>query len=81
MQLFQSRFLIFGISGSFVDMSHQNVFFTLGLGLLAIWGYDHISRDESKNFIPGLFIVALGFLAQMMQTDLWFFIGDYDDFL
>lgn len=66
-------FFDFGISGSFVDMSHQNVFFTLGLGLLAIWGYDHISRDESKNFIPGLFIVALGFLAQMMQTDYGFY--------
>lgn len=66
-------FFDFGVSGMWLEFSHQNVFFTLALGLLAIWGYDNISRDDSKNYIGGLLVVCISFLAQMLQTDYGFY--------
>lgn len=66
-------FFDFGVSGTWLEFGHQNVFFTLALGLLAIWGYDNISRDQSKNFISGLFVLAIGLLAETMQTDYSFY--------
>ena len=53
---------------------HQNVFFTLGLGLLAIWFIEHpIEHLEiPDNLYKFLVIVAAGLIAEFFNTDYGF---------
>ena len=49
----------------FFDWSQQNVFFTLFLGLLAIWSYDTLTQPLLRISLP----MIAAFLAQFLQTD------------
>lgn len=71
--LISEPFFDIAISESWLEFTHQNVFFTLALGLLAIWGYDNISKDRGFNFVGGLFIVLMGLIAQNLRTDYDFY--------
>ena len=57
------------------DWEHQNVFFTLALGLAAIWAWDTITRgDHCRCSFPRLCIAmaaaaAAAGLAHLMRTD------------
>ena len=53
---------------------HQNVFFTLGLGLLAIWFIEHpIEHLEiPDNLYKFLVIIAAGLIAEFLNTDYGF---------
>lgn len=53
---------------------HQNVFFTLGLGLLAIWFIEHpIEHLEiPDNLYKFLVIIAAGLIAEFFNTDYGF---------
>lgn len=54
--------------------AHQNVFFTLGLGLLAIWFIEHPIRnlDIPDNLYRFLVIIAAGLIAEFFHTDYGF---------
>lgn len=67
--LISEPFFDVAISGRWLEFTHQNVFFTLALGLLAIWGYDNISKDQGVKFIGGLFIILIGLMAANLRTD------------
>lgn len=56
--------------GSILEFSHQNVFFTLALGLLAIWAIDHF-KDKNIALTFGSYLIAIGIalLAYFMKTD------------
>ena len=71
--LVSEPFFDFALFGTWFETTHQNVFFTLALGLLAIWGYDNISRDNRRNYIGGLFVASIGFLALNLKTDYDFY--------
>lgn len=71
--LISEPFFDFALFGQFFNASHQNVFFTLALGLAAIWGYDNISKKNSANFIAGLFVACIGFITVAMKTDYEFY--------
>lgn len=53
-----------------VYTEHQNVFFTLGLGLLAIWFLEHL--DISDVLYKLLVIIAAGLIAEFFNTDYGF---------
>ena len=57
-----------------VYMGHQNVFFTLGLGLLAIWFLEHpIEQLDIPNVLYKLLvIIAAGLIAEFFNTDYGF---------
>ncbi len=67
--LISEPFFDFAVYGTWLEFTHQNVFFTLALGLVAIWGYDNISNDRGGNFIGGLFVLLMGLLASNLRTD------------
>lgn len=52
-------------SGNIIDFSGQNVFFTLLLGLIAIWSFDIIS-DKSKGVVC---LIACFIAAELLSTD------------
>lgn len=54
-----------GVSQQFFDFSHQNVFFTLLAGLLAIWALDQ-GENAVKRFGPAVLLV-MG--AELLNTD------------
>jgi len=58
-------------SGNIFSLEYQNVFFTLLIGLLTIWGIKLVSRyDKIKKLILSVVIVALGMvIAKYMKTD------------
>ena len=57
------------------DWAHQNVFFTLALGLAAIWAFDAATRGDWKRCpLPRLLLglaaaVAAGLAAKLLHTD------------
>ena len=53
-----------------VYTEHQNVFFTLGLGLLAIWFLEHL--DIPDVLYKLLVIIAAGLIAEFFNTDYGF---------
>lgn len=53
-----------------VYTEHQNVFFTLGLGLLAIWFLEHL--DIPDVLYKLLVIIAVGLIAEFFNTDYGF---------
>lgn len=57
-----------------VYMGHQNVFFTLGLGLLAIWFLEHpIEQLDIPDVLYKLLvIIAAGLIAEFFNTDYGF---------
>ena len=57
-----------------VYMGHQNVFFTLGLGLLAIWFLEHPNEqlDIPDVLYKLLVIIAAGLIAEFFNTDYGF---------
>lgn len=56
--------------GSYVDYSHQNVFFTLLFGLLAIRFIDKFTGSEIKDrFIQMIGILVFAAIAQYSKTD------------
>lgn len=71
------RLIVFGIvseipydlmrSGKLIDFSHQNIFFTLALGVIAIEGYKYI--DKIKPHFTFVFVYALAFLAEFLRLD------------
>ncbi|MDE5977019.1 MAG: conjugal transfer protein TraX [Turicibacter sp.] len=61
------------VSGTWIEFSYQNIFFTLVLGLLAIWGYDNISKEKGFNFIGGVYIILVGLIAVNLRTDYSFY--------
>lgn len=71
--LVSEPFFDFSLFGTWFETTHQNVFFTLALGLLAIWGYDNISRENRRNYIGGLFVACIGFIALNLKTDYDFY--------
>ena len=58
-----------------VYTGHQNVFFTLGLGLLAIWFLEHpIEQLDIPDVLYKLLvIIAAGLIAEFFQYGLWFY--------
>lgn len=56
--------------GKILEFSHQNVFFTLALGLLAIWAIDYFKDKNIALTIFG-YLIAIGIavLAYFMKTD------------
>lgn len=56
--------------GSILEFTHQNVFFTLALGLLAIWAIDRFKDKDSVLSLLG-YVIAIGLavLAYLMKTD------------
>ena len=66
-------FFDFASKGVWLELTHQNVFFTLALGLLAIWGYDNIHKEEKFNFIAGLYVLTIGLIASNLRTDYNFY--------
>ena len=57
-------------SGSFFDASKQNVFFTLSLGLAAIWSYDYFKEKEGPMTLSGyLSVLAMAGATYLLKTD------------
>ena len=61
-----------------LEFSHQNVMFTLFLGVLALWGYETISRQvnqkgQKASFLPTVLALAMAIvgvvLAELLRTD------------
>ncbi|UUX34294.1 TraX family protein [Fundicoccus culcitae] len=50
---------------SWFDMSYQNIFFTLSLGLIAIWSSDR----WDNQFLGTLFPLGIIFMAEWLQVD------------
>lgn len=50
-------------SGEFLASFHQNIFFTLSIGLCVIWGVDVLKERKAKWQLPAVGIVILGCLA------------------
>ncbi len=71
--LISEPFFDFGLFGRYFDAAHQNVFFTLAFGLVAIWGYDNLVKKKGANFIAGLFVACIGFITVAMRTDYDFY--------
>lgn len=71
--LISEPFFDFANTGMWLEFTHQNVFFTLALGLLTIWGYDNIAKANSFNFIAGLYVIAVGLIAVNLRTDYDFY--------
>jgi hypothetical protein len=57
----------FAFNGQIIEFQHQNVFFTLFLGLVAIAIYDKL-KDKHK-LIAGFNILLFVFIAEFMRTD------------
>ena len=75
---FRTIFLIFANTGMWLEFTHQNVFFTLALGLLTIWGYDNIAKANSFNFVAGLYVLTMSLMAVNLRTD-YVFYGGFND--
>lgn len=55
---------------------HQNVFFTLGLGFLAVWGHDHFKKKSPESPKGLLALLAAMGAAHLLHTDYsWFGVG------
>lgn len=67
--LISEPFFDFAMFGTFLELTHQNIFFTLSLGLLAIWGYDNLENGRGGNFIGGVFVLLMGLIALNLRTD------------
>lgn len=59
------------VSDTVFDLSSQNVFFTLFIGLLTLWGLQYFEESLSVRLAPLRYLVAItGMLAaQFLQTD------------
>lgn len=66
-------FFDFGATGYWFDTDQQNVMFTLGLGLGAIWGYDHFSKEENRYYNSNFIVIIIAFFAQLLHTDYGFY--------
>lgn len=64
--------------GSILEIQHQNVYFTLFIGLLVIWGMDEVQKqflvdeDSSKKLVylyDALIVIAGGGVATSLCTD------------
>lgn len=49
------------------DFDYQNVFFTLFIGLIALWAFDTFRKKNA--FLAMISVYALGMLAYMLKTD------------
>ena len=56
-------------SGSVLDLNRQNVFFTLALGLAALWGYEYFSITVRRTELGLLAAAAAAVLAQALGSD------------
>ena len=74
------RLLLFGLTSelpfdlafnrSLWDLSYQNVYFTLVLGLASVWAYSRVRQRVSSNSIPALLAAApFVALAELGRTD------------
>ena len=56
---------------SYFNLSGQNVFFTLFIGLMVLWGLDYFTKTLTDAMLPFRYLVPLtGILAaQFLQTD------------
>lgn len=51
----------------------QNVFFTLGLGFLGVWGYDRLAKANPRNLLRFVFLFLPMGAAHLLSTDYgWF---------
>lgn len=50
------------LRGKLFDFKHQNVFLTLFIGLLVIWGIDSVRNRQNINKIPSGILKAAGFI-------------------
>lgn len=57
-------------SGKAVDLSYQNVFFTLWIGLLVIWGFQWIEQKKSWHVVLKVPMYLVAFLAGLVFADL-----------
>lgn len=71
--LISEPFFDFANTGMWLEFTHQNVFFTLALGLLTIWGYDNIAKANSFNFVAGLYVLTMSLMAVNLRTDYDFY--------
>lgn len=71
--LISEPFFDFATMGTWLEFTYQNIFFTLALGLLAIWGYDNIAKANRFNFVAGLYVIAIGLMAVNLRTDYDFY--------
>lgn len=62
-----------GFYNSLFDMEHQNVFFTLLLGFLMIWGMDTLKRQVKRTWLAVsgqvFLFLAAAFLAEWISCD------------
>lgn len=84
---YAARLFMFGIiseipfdlmlKGRMFDFGYQNVYFTLGLGLLSIWVMEKVASPEKfknchiivKGIIMVITVAVFGVLAELMMTD------------
>ena len=50
-----------------------NIFATLCLGMLAIFGYNHIKKTTAKEYLAIIAVFACGITAQILHTDYGFY--------
>lgn len=67
--LISEPFFDLASSSSWMNFSHQNVFFTLCLGLVTIWGYDSLIKQQKSPVIGGLLVLFTSIVAFCLGTD------------
>ncbi len=56
-------------SSSLLNWGHQNVFFTLCLGLMTIWGYDRLTKCQKSQLLGGGLVLCFGLVAFYLRAD------------
>lgn len=79
------------IGGQAVDLIHQNVFFTLLISLISMWGISYADKKMNGNIIAKIFVAFAGMIfAGVLNTDygasgvafvLLLYIFKYDRFM
>lgn len=58
------------IGGQTFNLLHQNVFFTLLISLISMWGLSYADKKMNGNIIAKIFVVAAGMItAGVLNTD------------
>lgn len=58
------------IGGQLINMLHQNVFFTLLISLITMWGMAYADKKLNGNIIAKIFVASVGMIvAGVLNTD------------